>query len=110
VVTDCTLYNPPYCHGDGISFKDDGIARAIKEGNLFVPPNQREYAWEEKHVRDLYEDIADDYGERFVRIFLGLDCGGEAPQRRARRLRWAAAAGQQHLAQLAVQTWPLKPA
>jgi hypothetical protein len=93
VVTDCTLYNPPYCHGDGISFKDDGIARAIKEGNLFVPPNQREYAWEEKHVRDLYEDIADDYGERFVRIFLGLDCGGEAPQRRARRLRWAAASG-----------------
>jgi hypothetical protein len=25
-----------------ISFKDDGIARVIKEGNLFVPPNQRE--------------------------------------------------------------------
>jgi len=56
-----------------ISFKDEAIARVIKEGNLFVPPNQREYAWEEKHVRDLYEDIADAMAKGF-RIFLRFDC------------------------------------
>src|SRR5579885_838200 len=54
-----------------ISFKDDGIARTIKEGNLFVPPNQREYAWEEKHVRDLYEDIADAMAKGSSEYFLG---------------------------------------
>lgn len=54
-----------------ISFKDEGIARAIKEGNLFVPPNQREYAWEQKHVTDLYEDIADAMAKGASEYFLG---------------------------------------
>jgi hypothetical protein len=54
-----------------ISFKDEAIARVIKEGNLFVPLNQREYAWEEKHVRDLYEDIADAMAKGSSEYFLG---------------------------------------
>lgn len=54
-----------------IHFKDEGIAHALKEGNLFVPANQREYSWEEKHVLDLYEDIADAISKGAQEYFLG---------------------------------------
>ena len=35
-----------------------GIAKFIKEGNIRLPPNQREYKWQDEHVKDLYQDIA----------------------------------------------------
>jgi uncharacterized protein with ParB-like and HNH nuclease domain len=35
-----------------------GIGEALKFNRLIVPPNQREYAWEEEHVLDLFQDFA----------------------------------------------------
>ena len=34
-------------------FDHMGIGKLLKDGRLAVPPNQRSYAWEEKHVTDL---------------------------------------------------------
>ncbi len=47
------------------------IGHALKDKNLFVPPNQRDYSWKDEHVRDLYEDIGlviKNHGEEY---FLG---------------------------------------
>lgn len=38
-------------------FDSMGIGRLLKQGRMSVPPNQRPYAWEEKHVRDLFTDL-----------------------------------------------------
>lgn len=51
-------------------FDSMGIGRLLREGRLAVPPNQRAYAWEERHVRALFEDlngaIAKDGDEYFL--------------------------------------------
>jgi hypothetical protein len=36
-----------------------GIGSVLRLHRLLVPPNQREYAWEEEHVQDLLQDFAD---------------------------------------------------
>ncbi|MDB5578171.1 MAG: hypothetical protein JWR80_3347 [Bradyrhizobium sp.] len=38
-------------------FDSMGIGELLKRGLLTVPPNQRSYAWEEKHVRELLQDL-----------------------------------------------------
>lgn len=48
-----------------------GIAKLIKDGNLCVPPNQREYAWREEHVTDLYQDLAKAIADGEPDYFLG---------------------------------------
>jgi hypothetical protein len=35
-----------------------GIGEILKQHQLRVPPNQREYSWTEKEVTTLYHDIA----------------------------------------------------
>jgi hypothetical protein len=40
-----------------IGIDDMGIANVLKKSRLSVPPNQREYSWEEKHVLDLFQDL-----------------------------------------------------
>ena len=40
-----------------MSIGPEYIGHALKDKNLFVPPNQRDYSWKDEHVRDLYEDI-----------------------------------------------------
>lgn len=35
-----------------------GIGSVLQYNQLLVPPNQREYAWEEEHVNDLFQDFA----------------------------------------------------
>ena len=42
-----------------IDFEAVGIGTALKRNRLVVPLNQRDYAWEEKHVEDLFHDLAD---------------------------------------------------
>jgi uncharacterized protein with ParB-like and HNH nuclease domain len=49
-------------------FSGFGVGELLKRGRLQVPPNQRSYAWEDRHVRNLLEDLneaisndADDY-------------------------------------------------
>src|ERR1700722_3415451 len=43
---------------NSIQFSQLGIAEAIRRHRLKVPLNQREYAWELEHVKDLLQDIA----------------------------------------------------
>ena len=39
-----------------IKIEDVGIATVLKR-RLVVPPNQREYSWEEDHVKELFDDL-----------------------------------------------------
>lgn len=41
-----------------IRFEQSGLGEVLKLHRLVLPPNQREYAWEERHVRQLLEDFA----------------------------------------------------
>jgi hypothetical protein len=41
----------------GIKFEPMGIGDLIRHGRLVVPPNQRSYAWEERNVLDLLQDL-----------------------------------------------------
>src|SRR5829696_5223939 len=43
--------------GSGFRFDDVGIGKLLQQGRLLVPPNQRSYAWREKHVRYLLQDL-----------------------------------------------------
>src|SRR5207247_405419 len=48
-----------------------GIGKLIKDGNLAVPPNQREYSWRAEHVTDLYQDLAKAIADEEPDYFLG---------------------------------------
>jgi uncharacterized protein with ParB-like and HNH nuclease domain len=39
------------------AFEPKGIGTLLKSGRLKVPPNQREYSWESKHIADLFQDF-----------------------------------------------------
>jgi Protein of unknown function DUF262/Protein of unknown function (DUF1524) len=41
-----------------IGFEQLGLGTALKQNQLFVPPNQREYAWTEDEVRQMFRDFA----------------------------------------------------
>lgn len=41
-----------------MQFDPKGIGQLLAEDRLVVPPNQREYAWEEDQVDDLLHDFA----------------------------------------------------
>lgn len=41
-----------------IGFEQLGIGSVLKQHQLMVPPNQREYAWEETQVTQLFQDFA----------------------------------------------------
>ena len=53
-----------------IQFEHKGIGAILNQNRLTVPLNQREYSWEDDHVRDLLTDfanaIADDRGSYFL--------------------------------------------
>jgi hypothetical protein len=42
----------------GMTFEITGIGDLIRKSRLIVPANQRSYAWEERHVRELLQDVA----------------------------------------------------
>jgi Protein of unknown function DUF262/Protein of unknown function (DUF1524) len=54
-----------------IDFAHKGIGQVLLHQRLRVPPNQREYSWEEKHVRALLEDFANAIARGPVTYFLG---------------------------------------
>lgn len=41
-----------------IGFDEIGLAGVLKQYRLLVPPNQREYAWEDEQVTQLLQDVA----------------------------------------------------
>ncbi len=48
-----------------------GIGDVLRYNRLVVPLNQREYAWEEEHVLDLFQDFATAIGGEDTSYFLG---------------------------------------
>src|SRR5205085_4126186 len=63
-----------------IDFDRIGIAEAIKRHRLRVPLNQREYAWELEHVRDLLTDVASSMQKGKDVYFLGIVVFTTTPQ------------------------------
>jgi hypothetical protein len=43
---------------DRIAFEHQGIGAVLAHNRLRVPLNQREYAWEEEHIQELFSDFA----------------------------------------------------
>lgn len=54
-----------------LEIQRSGIGKLIKDGNLRVPRNQREYAWKRENVTDLYEDLAQAIRNTEPDYFLG---------------------------------------
>jgi len=49
----------------------DGIGHALFDNNLVVPKYQRSYAWEEKNVLDLFQDLSNAIQKQEKEYFLG---------------------------------------
>ena len=54
-----------------MDFETFGIGTALKCNRLAVPLNQREYSWEERHVQDLFQDLANAIDNNKQSYFLG---------------------------------------
>lgn len=54
-----------------ISFEQYGLGEVLNRHRLILPPNQREYSWEERHVRQLLEDFAKAMLDESKGYFLG---------------------------------------
>ncbi|NLF71410.1 MAG: DUF262 domain-containing protein [Candidatus Anammoximicrobium sp.] len=70
-----------------------GIGSSLARNRLVVPVNQREYAWQKKHVTDLLQDLSKAISSNKSTYFLGtvvLTVGSDEV--------WAVADGQQRLA------------
>lgn len=57
--------------GNQIAFDMSGIGTVLKRNRLAVPLNQREYSWEEQHVQELFQDLADAISSDKQAYFLG---------------------------------------
>lgn len=53
------------------NFTSKGIGDLLREGRLAVPANQRSYAWEDRHVQDLLQDLAEAITNDDDEYFLG---------------------------------------
>ena len=54
-----------------IGFAQLGLGNVLKQYNLAVPPNQREYAWTEKEVGALFKDLDRELATNAPSYFLG---------------------------------------
>jgi uncharacterized protein with ParB-like and HNH nuclease domain len=54
-----------------IDIELEGIGHVLSDNTLAVPVYQRSYAWEERHVRDLFQDLADAIARHEPEYFLG---------------------------------------
>ena len=54
-----------------IGFAQLGLGSVLKQYNLAVPPNQREYAWTEKEVEALFQDLDKEIANKGLSYFLG---------------------------------------
>jgi hypothetical protein len=54
-----------------IGFAQLGLGSVLKQSQLAVPPNQREYAWGLKEVRALFQDLAREIAEGSRSYFVG---------------------------------------
>lgn len=68
---------------DKIGFEHKGIGTVLHHNTLVVPLNQREYSWEDEHVRDLLDDFSNAIATQQPVYFLGtivLTGGGAFPE------------------------------
>jgi hypothetical protein len=63
-----------------IKIQLEGIGHALSDGKLFVPKNQRSYAWAEQHIADLFRDIATAISRNENEYFLGSVVVTQRPQ------------------------------
>jgi hypothetical protein len=56
---------------DHIDIGREQIGHALRDKILFVPPNQRDYSWKDKHVEDLYSDFQQAVAAKATEYFLG---------------------------------------
>jgi hypothetical protein len=54
-----------------IAFEQTGLGSVLKQNQLVVPPNQREYAWTEHQVIQLFQDFAKAISDNEPGYFLG---------------------------------------
>lgn len=54
-----------------IGFEHNGIGTVLAHYRVTIPLNQREYSWEEQHVRDLFSDFANAIANNAASYFLG---------------------------------------
>ena len=76
---------PGGSEGSGtIEFEHLGIAEALHRHRFVVPPNQRDYAWQDEHVTELFQDLSRAIEGNPASYFLGtivLTTGsGSAPE------------------------------
>lgn len=70
-------------HPDTIEFEHKGIGAVLAHNRLGVPLNQREYAWEDEHVQELFSDFAGAIDNDRPTYFLGtvvFTSGGDEPE------------------------------
>lgn len=66
---------------ENMSIELDGIGHALSDNQLRVPHYQRSYAWEERHILDLFQDIATALSHRDKEYFLGSIVITQQPNR-----------------------------
>ena len=54
-----------------IAFEQSGLGNVLKQNQLVVPPNQREYAWTDRQVVQLFQDFAKAIADNEAGYFLG---------------------------------------
>ena len=54
-----------------IAFEQSGLGSVLRHNRLVVPPNQREYAWTAREVRQLLQDLAKAIADSEPGYFLG---------------------------------------
>jgi hypothetical protein len=70
-------------HDDAIEFEHKGIGAVLAHNRMRVPLNQREYAWEDEHVQELFSDFSGAIDNDRPTYFLGtlvLTSGGDEPE------------------------------
>src|SRR5215469_11171490 len=56
---------------DQIEIDQVNIGNALKNRKLWVPSNQRDYSWKDKHVTSLYDDFEEAINKNAHEYFLG---------------------------------------
>lgn len=64
---------------EGIRIDQHGIGEVLKNNLLSMPPNQREYSWDESQITSLFQDIAKAIKDSEGSYFLGTIVGIPSP-------------------------------
>jgi Protein of unknown function DUF262/Protein of unknown function (DUF1524) len=68
---DSSFFDASTMKTNEISFEHKGIGSVLAQNRLVVPLNQREYSWEEDHVKELFQDFSSALAVKQGAYFLG---------------------------------------